>query len=156
MLGLLALFGAALTGAVAEVMVCAFILNEQTTNWRAVRGAGPLGLTAIRLQMLVIAALAGVIALADPDVVGLVVTAFRVFVPGIVPVAVLALLGRDVRPGVAALSMLVGPAACLTLAAAWPSLRETPVDPVLWGTLLAIAILAAGRVRRPRPGLHEA
>lgn len=156
MLGLLALFGAALTGAVAEVIVCTFIVNEQIANWRAVRGAGPLGLSVIRLQMLAIAVLAGLIALADQNVVGLVVTAFRVFVPGIVPAAVLALLGREARPGVVVTSMVAGPAACLALAAAWPSLRETPADPVLWGTLVAVAILAAGRVPRPQPGLHEA
>jgi solute:Na+ symporter, SSS family len=156
MLGLLALFGAALTGAVAEVIVCTFILNEQITNWRAVRGAGPFGLTAIRLQMLAIAVLAGVIALADQNVVSLVVTAFRVFVPGIVPAAVLALLGRAVRPGAVVASMLAGPAVCLALAAAWPGLRETPADPVLWGTLVAIVIVTAGRVPRELPGLHEA
>lgn len=156
MLGLLALFGAALTGAVAEVMVCTFILNEQITDWRAARGSGPLGLTAIRLQMLAIAVLAGVIALADQNVVGLVVTAFRVFVPGIVPAAVLALLGRAVRPGAVVASMLAGPAVCLALAAAWPGLRETPADPVLWGTLVSIAIVSAGRLPRPRASLHEA
>jgi solute:Na+ symporter, SSS family len=156
MLGLLALFGAALTGAVAEVMVCTFILNEQITNWRAGRGIRPLGLTAIRLQMAAIAAVAGTIALAEQNVVGLVVTAFRVFVPGIVPVAVLALLGREARPGIVVASMLAGPVACLALASAWPALRDTPADPVLWGTLVAIAILAAGRLPRLRPGLHEA
>jgi Na+/proline symporter len=144
MLGLLALFGAALTGAVAEVMVCTFILNEQITEWRSARGHEPLGLAAIRLEMLAIAALAGTIALADQDVVGLVVTAFRVFVPGIVPPAVLALLGRRVRPGAVVASMIAGPAICLVLASAWPALRDTPADPVLWGTLAAIGILAAG------------
>lgn len=155
-LGLLALFGAALTGAVAEVVVCTFILNEQITTWRAARGAGPLGLTAIRLQMLAIAIIAGVIALADQNVVGLVVTAFRVFVPGVVPVAVLALLGREVRPAAVVVSMLAGPAVCLALATAWPALLQTPADPVLWGTLVAIVILAAGRVPGRRFGLHEA
>jgi solute:Na+ symporter, SSS family len=156
MLGLVAVVGGALTGAVAEVMVCTFILNEQITDWRANRRAGPFGLAAIRLQMLAIAVIAGTIALADQNVVGLVITAFRVFVPGIVPAAVLALLGRGARQSVAAASMLAGPAVCLSLAAAWPSLRQTPADPVLWGTLVSIGILAAGRVPSPRPGLHEA
>ena len=65
-LGLLVLFGAALTGAVAEVMVCTFILNDQITSRRAARGAEPLGLTlASRLQMFGVAALAGAVALAD-------------------------------------------------------------------------------------------
>jgi Na+/proline symporter len=147
MLGLLALFGAALTGAVAEVMVCTFIVNEEITGWRAVRAAGPLGLTPIRGQMLAIAVLAGVIALADQNVVGLVVSAFRVFVPGIVPQAVVALLDRSVRPRAVAASMIAGPLVCLALALAWPGLRDTAADPVLWGTLVSVAILAGGRVR---------
>jgi Na+/proline symporter len=146
-LGLLVLFGAALTGAVAEVMVCTFILNDQITSWRRARGAAPLGLTGIRLQMLGVAALAGVIALAYSNVVGLVVTAFRIFVPGIVPQAILALRNRPVRPHAAAASMIAGPLVCLALASAWPGLRDTAADPVLWGTLVSVAILATGRVR---------
>ncbi len=144
--GLLALFGAALTGAVAEVMVCTFILNEQVTS---ARGARPPSLSGIRLLMLGVAAAAGAIALAYPDVVGLVTTAFRVFVPGIVPQAVLALLDRPVRSRAVAASMIAGPLVCLTLALAWPELRDTAADPVLWGTLVSVAILAAGRARPP-------
>jgi solute:Na+ symporter, SSS family len=152
---LLALFGAALTGAVAEVMVCTFILNDQITSRRAARGAEPLGLSGIRLQMVAVAALAGAVALADPNVVGLVITAFRVFVPGIVSQAVLALLGRPVRPGAVAASMVAGPLVCLTLAEAWPGLRDTAADPVLWGTLVSVAILTAGLLPRHRARLHE-
>lgn len=152
---LLVLFGAALTGAVAEVMVCTFILNDQITSRRATRGAEPLGLTGIRLQMVGVAALAGAVALADPNVVGLVITAFRVFVPGIVPQAVLALLGREVRPGAVAASMVAGPLVCLILAEAWPGLRDTAADPVLWGTLVSVAILTAGLLPRDHVRLHE-
>jgi Na+/proline symporter len=154
-LGLLALFGAALTGAVAEVIVCTFILNEEITSLRAARGVRPLGLAGIRLQMLGVAALAGAVALADSNVVGLVVTAFRVFVPGVVPQAVLALLGRSVRPRAVAASMVAGPLVCLVLASAWPGLRDTAADPVLWGTLVAIAILAVGRLPHRDIPLHE-
>lgn len=154
-LALLALFGAALTGAVAEVMVCTFILNDQITSWRATHGAEPLGLTGIRLQMVGVAALAGAVALADPNVVGLVITAFRVFVPGVVPQAVLALRGRSVRPGAVAASMVAGPLVCLTLAEAWPGLRDTAADPVLWGTLVSVAILTVGLLPRRRERLHE-
>lgn len=146
-LGLLALFGAALTGAVAEVMVCTFILSEEIGARRAARGALPLGLTGIRMQMLAVAGIAGAVSLAYPDVVGLVVTAFRVFVPGIVPQAVLALLGRPVRARAVSASMIAGPVVCLALAAAWPGLRDTAADPVLWGTLVASAILAIGCAR---------
>lgn len=153
-LGLLVLFGAALTGGVAEVMVCTFILNEQFTAWRGARGASPPGLTTIRAQMLGVAGLAGVVALAYPNVVGLVITAFRVFVPGIVPQAVLALLNRRVRPRAVAASMIAGPLVCLALASAWPGLRDTAADPVLWGTLVAVAILAAGRVPAGGPSIR--
>ncbi len=146
-LGLLALFGAALTGAVAEVMVCTFIVSEEITSGRSARGATGPGLIAIRIQMLVVAVAAGAIALAYPNVVGLVITAFRVFVPGVVPQAVLALLGRPARSRVVTASMIAGPLVCLVLAAAWPGLRDTAADPVLWGTIVSIAILAAGRGR---------
>ena len=134
------MFGAALTGAVAEVMVCTFILDDQITSRRATRGAEPLAptLAIVRLQMVGVAALAGAVALADTQiVVGLVITAFRVFVPGIVPQAVLALLGRPARPGAVAASMIAGPLVSLILAEAsrrrW---RDTAADPVLWGTLV--------------------
>lgn len=153
--GLLAVFGAALTGAVAEVLVCTFILNEEITSLRAARGVPPFGLVGIRLQMLGVAALAGAVALADSNVVGLVVTAFRVFVPGVVPQAVLALIGRPVRPNAVAASMVAGPVVCLALASAWPGLRDTAADPVLWGTLVAAAVLAVGLMPRGDVRLHE-
>jgi solute:Na+ symporter, SSS family len=152
---LLALFGAALTGAVAEVMVCTFILNDQITSRRVARGAEPVGLTGIRLQMAAVAVIAGVVALAEPNVVGLVVTAFRVFVPGVVPQAVLALTGRSVRQGAVAASMVAGPLVCLTLAEAWPGLRDTAADPVLWGTLVSVGILTVGLLPRNGGRLHE-
>jgi solute:Na+ symporter, SSS family len=153
--GLLVLFGAALTGAVAEVMVCTFILSEQITYWRRrVDGAGQ-GLAAIRLQMALIAVLAGGVALADPHVVGLVLTAFRVFVPGVVPQAVLALLGRRIPAGAVIASMIAGPATCLAVAWSIPQLQETPADPVLWGTVVSIAILAVGHGRGAAARLHE-
>ena len=153
--GILLLFGAALTGAVAEVMVCTFLLSEQVTAWRGRTGRPALGLATIRLQMTCIAVLAGVAALADAHVVGLVLTAFRVFVPGIVPQAVLALLGRNTRPHAVVASMIAGPATCLAVAWAMPGLEETPADPVLWGTLVAAGILAAGHLPRRRAQLHE-
>ncbi|MDQ6820235.1 MAG: hypothetical protein M3076_07840 [Actinomycetota bacterium] len=153
--GLLILFGAALTGAVAEVVVCTFILSEQVTAWRPRVDGAVQGLAGIRLQMAGIAILAGCVALADRHVVGLVFTAFRVFVPGIVPQAVLALLGRSTRRGAVIASMIAGPAACLAVAWSMPQLQETPADPVLWGTLLSIAILAAGRIPRQPAGVHE-
>jgi Na+/proline symporter len=153
--GLLVLFGAALTGAVAEVMVCTFILTEQIRYWRRrVDGAAPR-LGAIRLQMALIAALAGGVALADPHVVGLVLTAFRVFVPGVVPQAVLALLGRRIRAGAVIASMVAGPVTCLAVAWSMPQLQETPAEPVLWGTLVSIGILAAGHGRGVAARLHE-
>jgi Na+/proline symporter len=155
MLALLVLFGAALTGAVAEVMVCTFILTEGITSRRRLRGEPALGLPAIRLHMVGVAVLAGAVALADPNVVALVITAFRVFVPGIVPQAVLALLCRRVRSRAAAASMIAGPVACLALATVWPALRDTPADPVLWATLISIAILFAGRVSPERAPLHD-
>jgi SSS family solute:Na+ symporter len=155
MIGLLVLFGAALTGAVAEVMVCTFILTEQIATWRRRVGDPAQGLAAIRLQMAVIAVLAGGVALADPHVVGLVLTAFRVFVPGIVPQAVLALLERRIQAGAVIASMIAGPATCLAVAWSMPQLQETPADPVLWGTLVSMGILAAGHVRGAAARLHE-
>ena len=152
--GLLVLFGAALTGAVAEVMVCTFILTEQMAYWRR-RPDGAAGLAGIRLQMALIAIVAGGVALADPHVVGLVLTAFRVFVPGVVPQAVLALLGRRIRAGAVIASMIAGPATCLAVAWSMPGLQETPADPVLWGTLVSVGILAAGHARGGAARLHE-
>ena len=154
-LGLLVLFGAALTGAVAEVIVCTFILSEQVTAWRHHRGRAALGLRSIRLQMIAIASLAGCVALADPHVVGLVLTAFRVFVPGIVPQAVLALLGRSTHPVAVISSMIAGPTICLAVAGARPEWQETPLDPVLWGTLVAVGLMAVGRQPVARTRLHE-
>jgi solute:Na+ symporter, SSS family len=153
--GLLVLFGAALTGAVAEVMVCTFILTEQIASRRRRLDGSAQGLGAIRLQMAVIASLAGGVALADPHVVGLVLTAFRVFVPGIVPPAILALLERRVRPQAVIASMIAGPATCLAVAGSMPQLQETPADPVLWGTLVSAGILAVGHVRAAAARLHE-
>jgi Na+/proline symporter len=154
--GLLVLFGAALTGAVAEVVVCTFILGEQLTVWGRPAGRPADSLAAVRVQMAGIAVLAGAVALADPHVVGLVLTAFRVFVPGIVPQAVLALLGRRTQPRAVAVSMVAGPAVCLTVAWVMPGLRETPADPVLWGATVALAVMALGRVpAAPAARLHE-
>jgi len=125
-------------------------------------GAGlvPVGrpahsLAAIRVQMAGIAVLAGAVALADPHVVGLVLTAFRVFVPGIVPQAVLALLGRRTRSRAVAVSMVAGPPVWLAVAWALPGLQETPADPVLWGAIVAVAILVLGRVPTAPARLHE-
>jgi solute:Na+ symporter, SSS family len=153
--GLLVLFGAALTGAVAEVVVCTFILGEQLMAWGRPVGRPAHSLAAIRVQMAGIAVLAGAVALADPHVVGLVLTAFRVFVPGIVPQAVLALLGRRTRSRAVAVSMVAGPAVCLAVAWALPGLQETPADPVLWGAIVAVAILVLGRVPTAPARLHE-
>lgn len=145
-LGLLVLFGAALTGAVAEVMVCTFILDEQLTARRRARRQPAPTLAIVRLQMLCVAAIAGVVALADTQVVGLVLTAFRVFVPGIVPQAVFSLTGRRTRAGAVATSMIVGPLVSVAIARLAPGLEETPGDPVLWGSLVAVGILTVGRV----------
>jgi solute:Na+ symporter, SSS family len=154
--GLLLLFGAALTGAVAEVVVCTFILGEQLAAWRQPLARPAHGLSAVRVQMTAIAVLAGAVALADPHVVGLVLTAFRVFVPGIVPQAVLALSGRRTAPRAVAVSMVAGPAVCLGVAWALPGLQETPADPVLWGSTVAVAVLALGRVPTSQaPRLYE-
>ncbi len=143
-LGLLVLFGAALTGAVAEVMVCTFILDEELGARRRLRGRPDPSLALVRLQMVCIAAIAGGIALADTHVVGLVLTAFRVFVPGIVPQAVFSLTGRRTRAGAVAASMLAGPLVCLAAARIAPGLLQTPADPVLWGTIAALGIMATG------------
>ncbi len=153
--GLLVLFGAALTGAVAEVMVCTFILNEQITAWRRSDDGPGLSLISIRLQMVGIGTLAGIVALADPHVVGLVLTAFRVFVPGIVPQAILAVLGWRTRSRAVVASMIAGPSVCLLVALVMPGLDETPADPVLWGAFVAMGTLAAGHLPRAPSGLHE-
>lgn len=145
-LGLLVLFGAALTGAVAEVMVCTFILDEELGARRRLRGRPDPSLALVRLQMVCIAAIAGGIALADTHVVGLVLTAFRVFVPGIVPQAVFSLTGLRTRAGAVAASMLAGPLVCLAAARIAPGLLQTPADPVLWGTIAALGIMATGRI----------
>ena len=153
--GLLVLFGAALTGAVAEVVVCTFILGEQLTAWGRPVGRPAHSLAAVRVQMAGIAVLAGAVALADPHVVGLVLTAFRVFVPGIVPQAILALLGRRTRSRAVAVSMIAGPAVCLAVARAMPGLQETPADPVLWGAIVAVAIMVRGRLPTAPARLRE-
>jgi Na+/proline symporter len=153
--GLLVLFGAALTGAVAEVMVCTFILDEQLTARRRARGLPAPTLPVVRLQMACVAAIAGLIALADTQVVGLVLTAFRVFVPGIVPQAVFALTGRRTRSGAVAASMIAGPLVSILIARIAPGLEETPGDPVLWGSLVAIGILAVGRIPAAAARLTE-
>ena len=111
--------------------MCTFILSEYVMARRRERAQAGLGLTAVRLQMVGIATMAGGVAHADPHVVGLVLTAFRVFVPGVVPQAVLTLLNRRTKPGALAASIIAGPAVSLALAHAFPGLQETPADPVL-------------------------
>lgn len=145
-LGLMVLFGAALAGAVSEVMVCTFMLDEEISARRRPGRYRPRGLTPVRLQLVAVAVLAGGLALANPHVVELVLTAFRVFVPGVVPQTILALLGRRTQSWPVVASMVAGPAVCLALATALPATRETVADPVVWGTLVAVIILALGRV----------
>jgi Na+/proline symporter len=153
--GLLVLFGAALTGAVAEVMVCTFILNEQVAARRRGRDGSVLGVAAIRLQMACIAMFSGGVALADPHVVALVLTAFRVFVPGLVPQAVLALLGQRTRASAVVASMILGPATSLAVAWARPGWQETLAEPALWGTLVAVGIMALGHLREAPARFHK-
>jgi hypothetical protein len=97
---------------------------------------------------------AGVLALVAPDVVALVLSAFRIFVPGGVPQAVASLVGVQIRRQAVAVSMIAGPITSLVLARGAPGLQETPADPVLWGLLVAAGLILAGRVR-PLPGLTE-
>lgn len=147
--GLLMLFGATLAGAVSELLVCTFILNEEARARRLTwPGRGPL--TAVRLQMGVVTAIATLLALANPEVVDTVVTAFRIFVPAIVPQSVVALLNVPIRPPLAIASMIMGPAASLGVATIAPETELTVLDPVLWGTLVASALLVAGRLGAPR------
>jgi hypothetical protein len=73
-----------------------------------------------------------------------------------VPQAVLALLGRRTRSRAVAVSMVAGPAVCLAVAWVLPGLQETPADPVLWGAIVAFAVMALGRVpAAPAARMHE-
>lgn len=142
--GLLMLFGASLAGAVSELMVCTFLLNEELAirRWTSTRGTD---LTVVRLQMGVVTGVATVLAVINPEVVDMVLTAFRIFVPAIVPQTVLALVGFGVRPQFVLASMLVGPMVSLGVGTFAPQLELTILDPVLWGTLVSLLLLAAGR-----------
>lgn len=151
--GLVVLFGSSVAGAVSELMVCAFLLDEA----RSKRG-GERSLVAVRTQLAGVAVLSALLAMVNPFVVDMVLIAFRLFVPAVVPQAVAALVGYRPRAGFVIASMVVGPLVAITAAVLAPETTLTALDPVLWGSLVAIGLLAAGaRARTPANGalLHE-
>jgi hypothetical protein len=99
----------------------------------------------------VAAVLAAAIAIIAPHVVEMVLMAFRIYVPAIVPQAVAALTGiRVARPwGLA--SIVAGPVVALTLSVLFPATKLTAIDPVVWGLLSSTALLGVGTVL----GLHD-
>jgi Na+/proline symporter len=142
--GLVVLFGASLAGAVSELLVCTFIFREElarrTGAWESLPRA--------RAIMGAAALLAGGLAVLRPRVVEMVLMAFRIYVPALVPQAVAALVGWRAPPSWATASMVVGPAVALAVYVVAPEARLTAAEPVLWGLLAAAGLLAAG-MRRP-------
>jgi solute:Na+ symporter, SSS family len=146
-LGLAVLFGSSLAGAVSELMVCSYLLDE------ARRGrVGSYGsLAMVRARLSVVALAGALMATVNPLVVDMVVIGFRVFVPAIVPQAVAALLGYRPAPAFVIASMVAGPAVAVGAGLVAPSTTLTAIDPVLWGTIASVTLLLAG-VRRAERG----
>ncbi len=145
-LGLVVLFGASLAGAVSELMVCTYVFSEELEARR--RGLRPWGrdLRTARALMAAAGVLGGVLALFNPHVVDMVLMAFRIYVPAVVPQAIAGLLGARPSRWVLA-SMLAGPAVSLSLLAIAPATAAGPLEPVLWGSLAAVALLLVGARR---------
>lgn len=141
--GLVVLFGASLAGAVSELLVCTFILREELAR----RAGGWENLTLARATMGVAALLAGGLAVFRPQVVEMVLMAFRIYVPALVPQAVAALAGWRPPPPWATASMVVGPVVALAVYVLAPQARLTVAEPVVWGVLAAAGLLGVG-VRR--------
>jgi Na+/proline symporter len=139
-LGLVVLFGSSLAGAVSELMVCSYLLDEA----RRARAGSSGSLTVVRARLSVVALAGALMAIANPLVVDMVVFGFRVFVPAIVPQAVAALLGYRPAPAFVIASMVAGPATALGVGLIAPSTTLTATDPVLWGTIVSIALLLTG------------
>jgi Na+/proline symporter len=146
--GLVVLFGASVAGAVSELLVCTYVLCEEVRR-RGAPADVPLGRA--RAAMGVITAVAALLAVVNPHVVDMVLMAFRVFVPAVVPQAVAALVGRPPERAWCIASMIAGPATSLGLLVAWPSSAGGAGEPVVWGLLVAIALIAFGA----RTGVHE-
>jgi hypothetical protein len=99
----------------------------------------------------VAAVVAAAIAIIAPHVVEMVLMAFRIYVPAIVPQGVAALLGvRIARPWLLA-SIVAGPVVAVSLAILFPDAKLTATDPVVWGLLSSVALVGVGSVL----GLHE-
>jgi len=84
--------------------------------------------------------------------------AFRLFVPAVVPQAIAALLGYRPHAGFVVASMVTGPVVAAAAAFLAPDSTLTALDPVLWGSLVAVGLLAAGaRTRTPakEAAIHE-
>ena len=152
-LGLVVLFGSSLAGAVSELMVCSYLLDE------ARRGRGsPRSLAAVRARLSVVAVAGALMAIVNPLVVDMVLIGFRVFVPAIVPQTVAAVAGYRPAPAFVVASMVAGPAVALGVGVVAPSTTMTAMDPVLWGTLASVAVVLAGIRRagaRLAPSIHE-
>jgi Na+/proline symporter len=138
--GLVVLFGASLAGAVSELLVCTFVLREELRR----RSRAWESLPRARGIMAVAALLAGSLAVYRPQVVEMVLMAFRIYVPALVPQAVAALVGWRPRRSWTVASMVAGPVTALGAYAAAPGARLTAAEPVLWGLLAAGGLLVAG------------
>jgi Na+/proline symporter len=142
--GLVVLFGASLAGAVSELVVCTFILREELAR----RTGDSESLARARAIMGAAALLAGALAVLRPQVVEMVLMAFRIYVPALVPQVLAALVGWRPAPSWAVASMTAGPVVALGVYVVAPEARLTAAEPVLWGLLAATGLLAAGVRRR--------
>jgi solute:Na+ symporter, SSS family len=143
--GLAVLFGASLAGAVSELLVCTYILAEEFSRRLGI-AAGRSGLRPVRVLMGLAALVATSIAILSPHVVEMVLMAFRIYVPAIVPQAVAALLGLHIAKPWGLASIVAGPVVALALAIALPETELTAIDPVVCGSLIAAGLLVVGRV----------
>lgn len=150
--GLALLFGASLAGAVSELMVCTYLIDEGLNRSRPTTRS----LGGARKKMLLIAAVGGGLAAAYPHVVDTVVIAFRMFVPAVVPQVVAALYGVRVGDGIVLASMVLGSAVSTAGWALFPGTEMSVADPVLWGVVVSVSLLAWGSRRSAAiaSGLH--
>ncbi len=146
------LMGAAMSGAVPEVIVCSSILTHDLYHGWLRPNADPGALLRFsRVAAIAVGAAACGLGLLLPGVVALALFAYRVFIPAAMPQVLAALYWRGARPRAVAASTIAGPLAALGQSLLAPATLLTPLDPVVLGTAVSVGVLVGGSLLAPAP-----
>jgi SSS family solute:Na+ symporter len=142
---LVALIGAAISGAVPETVVCASVLTRDLfLGWVWPLAGNRSVLLASRVSVVLVGLTALVLAVSIPEVVDLALHAYRIFVPAIVPQVLAALFVSWARPQAVMASMVAGPAVVVVQGLLLPNTLRSFADPVGPGILAAVLVLVVG------------